>query len=102
MRALILSVMVLPLLSGCIARMAADVVTAPIKVASKAVDMATTSQSEADEKRGRAMRQHEQAMGKLARKRDKLVKDCEKSQRACGEIEAIDWQIAEQENLAPQ
>ncbi len=102
MRAVLLPILILPLLSGCIARMAADVVTAPIKVASKAVDMATTSQSEADEKRGREMRRHEEQMGKLARKRDKLVKECEKSQRACDEIEAVDWEIARQENLAPQ
>jgi hypothetical protein len=102
MRAVMISLLAFPLLSGCIARVAADVVAAPIKVASKAVDVATTSQSEADEKRGRAMRRHEEAMGKLLRKREKLVKDCQTSQRACDEVEAVDQQIAEQENLAPR
>ena len=40
----------LPLgLSGCIAKTALDVVTLPVKAASKTVDVMTTSQSEADE-----------------------------------------------------
>ena len=44
------------LLSGCIASAVGAVVTAPVKIVSKGVDLATTSQSEADENRGRAMR----------------------------------------------
>ena len=51
-----LALAAVPLLSGCLAKTALDVATAPVKVASKAADMATTSQSEADEKRGRAAR----------------------------------------------
>ena len=47
----------LPLLSGCVvgtvAKTAVDVVTLPVKVVSAGVDAATTSQTEADEKRGR-------------------------------------------------
>ena len=51
----------LPLtLGGCIARTALDIATLPVKAASKTVDVLTTSQSEADEKRGRAIRLHEQ------------------------------------------
>jgi len=50
----------LTLLSGCvvgtIAKTAVDVVTLPVKVVSAGVDAATTSQSEADEKRGRELR----------------------------------------------
>src|SRR5688572_24932929 len=48
-----------PALSGCVASTLANVVTAPVKVASSAVDLATTSQSEADEKRGRELRKRE-------------------------------------------
>ena len=48
------------LLGGCvvgtIAKTAVDVVSIPVKVASAGVDAATTSQSEADEKRGRELR----------------------------------------------
>jgi isocitrate lyase len=59
------------LLSGCVvgtvARTAVDVATIPVKVVSAGVDAATTSQSEADEKRGRDLRKAEEARGKQAR-----------------------------------
>src|SRR4029453_4300841 len=59
------------LLSGCvvgtIAETAVDVVTLPVKVASAGVDAATTSQSEADEKRGREMRKQDEERGKQVR-----------------------------------
>ena len=58
-------VLVLP---GCIAKTALDVVTLPVKAASAAVDAATTSQSEADEKRGRKVRLHEECVGKEDRR----------------------------------
>ncbi len=78
-------------LSGCIARTAADIITAPVKVVSKGVDLATTSQSEADEKRGRAIRQREERLGQLARRKEKFTKKCEKGKRkACTEVAAID------------
>ena len=48
------------MLSGCIAQTAVDIVTLPIKAASKTVDVLTTSQSEADEKRGREIRKREE------------------------------------------
>lgn len=61
----------IPLLSGCVvgtvAKTAVDVVTLPVKVASAGVDAATTSQSEADEKRGREMRKQDEERGKQAR-----------------------------------
>lgn len=72
------------LLSGCIAKTALDVVTLPVKVASKGVDMATTSQSEADQKRGREIRQREERLGKLGREYDKLQAQCLRGDsRAC-------------------
>ena len=59
------------LLSGCvvgtIAETAVDVVTLPVKVASAGVDAATTSQSEADEKRGRELRKQDEERGRQAR-----------------------------------
>jgi hypothetical protein len=58
-------------LSGCIvgtvASTAVDVVTLPVKVVSAGVDAATTSQAEADEKRGRELRKQEEERGRLAR-----------------------------------
>lgn len=65
------------LLSGCLAKTALDVVTAPVKVAGKAVDMATTSQSEADEKRGRELRKREERYGKLERDYRKQAQKCD-------------------------
>lgn len=70
MRLLFLPVLALAL-SGCvvgtIAETAVDVATLPVKVVSKGVDVATTSQSEADEKRGRALRKEEERLGREAR-----------------------------------
>ena len=58
-------------LSGCVvgtvAKTAVDVVTLPVKVASAGVDAVTTSQKEADEKRGREIRRQEEERGKQLR-----------------------------------
>lgn len=71
-------------LSGCIARTAADIVTAPVKVVAKGADLATTSQSEADEKRGRELRKREEELGKLERRYDKQMEECrDGSSQAC-------------------
>lgn len=64
-------ILLLPaLLAGCIgtvAKTAFDVVTLPVKVASAGVDAVTTSQSEADEKRGRELRKQDEERGREAR-----------------------------------
>ena len=74
--------LVLPLaLSGCVvgsvAGAAVDVVTLPVKAASKGVDLATTSQSEADQKRGRELREAEEKAGKRDRQ---WAEQCRKAQ----------------------
>jgi hypothetical protein len=61
-------------LPGCVARLAADVVTAPIRVASKTVDVLTTSQDEADLKRGRDARKAEERAEKERRKAVKAAR----------------------------
>jgi isocitrate lyase len=67
----LLALVALTLLSGCvvgtIAETAVDVATIPVKVVSSGVDAATTSQSEADEKRGRELRRQHEERGKQAR-----------------------------------
>ena len=73
------------LLSGCLAKTALDVVTLPVKVASSAVDLATTSQAEADQKRGREVRQREERLGKLQRDYQSLTKKCADGDRAACE-----------------
>jgi uncharacterized lipoprotein YajG len=57
------------MLSACyrVAMTAVDVVTLPVKAVSAGVDAATTSQSEADEKRGRELRKAEEEAGKRQR-----------------------------------
>jgi hypothetical protein len=52
------------MLSGCIVRTAADVVTAPVRAVGQAADWATTSQDEADRNRGREMREEEERLGR--------------------------------------
>lgn len=60
-----------PLLSGCIvstiAKTAVDVATLPVKAVSAGVDAVTTSQAEADQKRGREIRKQEEARGRQVR-----------------------------------
>jgi hypothetical protein len=62
------------LLGGCVvgtvAKTAVDVVALPVKAASAGVDALTTSQAEADQKRGRELRRQEQERGQQARLAD--------------------------------
>ena len=89
-------------LPGCIARTAAAVVTAPVKVGSKAVDLATTSQSEADEKRGREMRKREERLGKLEREYAETRDRCEAGYReSCEELPAMYREIEELRDSLP-
>ena len=92
------SSLILPLLalglSGCIARTLVDVATAPVRVVSKGVDLATTSQSEADEKRGREMRKREEEIGKLERSHSRNAQKCRE-----GDVDACDRAEREYEQL---
>ena len=70
----------LPLaLAGCvvgtIAKTAVDVATLPVKAVSAGVDAATTSQSEADEKRGRELRKQDEERG---RQYQQMLERCRK------------------------
>ncbi|RVQ67719.1 hypothetical protein EKN06_07255 [Croceicoccus ponticola] len=95
-KAAVLLIAIGPLLGGCLAKTALDVVTAPVRVASKAVDLATTSQSEADEKRGREIRKREEQIGKLERRQAKEMKLCnEGDEDACEAARKTDAEIAD-------
>ena len=52
---------------GTIAETAVDVATLPAKAVSAGVDAVTTSQSELDEKRGRALRRQDEERGRQLR-----------------------------------
>ena len=93
-----ISIVIVPLLglalSGCVARTLVDVATAPVRVVSKGVDLATTSQSESDEKRGRELRRREERLGKLERDHAKYSRQCEEGDsRACARREATHGEI---------
>jgi len=62
------------LLSGCVAKTAANIVTLPVRAGAQAADWATTSQDEADRNRGREMRKEEERQRKACRKEGR--KDC--------------------------
>ncbi len=64
------------LLGGCVSTIA-SVVTAPVKAVGKGVDLMTTSQSEADEKRGREMRRRDERLGQLERDYDRNARRCQ-------------------------
>jgi hypothetical protein len=71
---------------GTIASTAVDVATLPVKVVSAGVDAATTSQSEADQKRGRELRRAEERRGREARATaERCRKGRERADDACPE-----------------
>ena len=87
MRNAFIIIAALPLLSGCvvgtIAKTAVDVATLPVKVASAGVDAATTSQAEADQKRGRELRKQDEERGRQARA---MQERCRRGQAVPGDI----------------
>jgi len=88
------------LLSGCLARTALDVATAPVRAAGQAADWATTSQDEADRARGREIRRREERLGDLQEEYDDLANDCADGEDdACRKAVAVRREIDE---LLPQ
>jgi hypothetical protein len=81
-------------LSGCLAKTAVGIVTAPVRIGAKAVDLATTSQSEADQNRGRAMRKRDGKIAKLRRQYKRQMEDCTSGQSAaCADAERTNGEI---------
>ncbi len=75
---------------GCLAKAAVGIVTLPVRAVSAGVDAATTSQSEADEQRGRELRKREERLGKLDRDYDKQMERCaDGDDEACEKAQAI-------------
>ena len=59
--------LLMPILSGCVTSVVSTAVTAPFKVAGKAVDWTTTSQEEADRNLGRKTRKEQEKREKEER-----------------------------------
>ena len=60
-------------LGGCIAQTAVSVVTLPVRAGAKVIDLATTSQAEADRNAGRKLRKQQEREG---RERREWAKHC--------------------------
>jgi hypothetical protein len=100
MRRLIVIGLLTPALGGCVANALIDVATAPVRVASKAVDLATTSQSEADEKRGRDLRKLEARYAELERDYRKEDQRCADGRsESCIQRDSI---LSEMDSIRPQ
>ena len=80
-RYFLVAALAMPLLAGGCLSTVGSIVTAPVKVASKAVDWTTTSQSESDRNRGKKARLQEQREGRERRKHDEA---CKKDPANCG------------------
>jgi hypothetical protein len=100
MRRLIFVGILVPVLSGCVAKTLIDVATAPVRIAGKAADLATTSQSEADENRGRELRKLEERYGELERDyRRENLRCSEGRSQSCKSRDEIS---AEMDEIRPQ
>ncbi len=70
MRALIIPFLALGL-GGCLAKTAVDVVTLPVRATAAGVRAVTPNHKKEDQKLGRAIREHDQCVGKEAHKAEK-------------------------------
>lgn len=68
---------------GQVVDTAVDVVTLPVDVASKGVDLATTSQKEADRNYGRKVRKAEEEYGEELRKWEKACEEAQDRGEEC-------------------
>ncbi len=77
-------------LQGCVAKAVVSAVTLPVRAVGAGVDAVTTSQSEADEKRGRDIRKREERLGALDRDYARQMDRCaEGDDAACDRAQAI-------------
>ncbi len=89
-------------LQGCLAKAAVGVVTAPVRVVSKSVDLATTSQSEADEKRGREIREYEERLAELEAEYNYHMERCSSIDAdACYAAKSVEAEIEELRKAGP-
>ena len=87
-------------LSGCGVGTVVKVVTAPVRATGKAIDLATTSQSESDENRGRKLRKLEERYGQLERDYRKEGARCaDGREQSCARQQAI---LTEMQEIRPQ
>ncbi len=90
------------LLGGCVAKAVLDVATMPVRAAGKTYDVLTTSQSESDENRGRAMRHREEQLGRLDRDYRRQSDDCARGNENACRKRAETWAQIEALQRNPQ
>lgn len=89
-------------LQGCLAKAAVNVVTLPVRAVSAGVDAATTSQSEADEKRGRDIRRREERMAELEAEYNYHMERCSSVDAdACYAAKSIEAEIEQLRKAGP-
>ncbi len=80
-------------LQGCIST-AVGVVTAPVRAVGQVVDWTTTSQSESDRNRGRAVREREEEIGRLDRRRARAASRCDRGDAdACEQARRLQEEV---------
>lgn len=97
----------LPLTTGCVAKSAFDLATMPVRAGGRAIettadayDRLTVSDSERDEKRGRAIRHREEQLGKLHREYGRERMRCDEGDNgACSRAARLRYEMDE---LCPQ
>jgi hypothetical protein len=83
-------------LQGCLAKAAVGVVTLPVRAVGAGVDAVTTSESEADEKRGREIRQREERIAELEAEYYDSMERCSSIEPdACYRAKSIEAEIDE-------
>ena len=85
----------IPSLSGCLAKTMVNIATAPVRMVDKTVDLATTSQSESDEKRGRELRRRNERLAQLESAYHRHSVQCD-----AGDDDACDKREAEAAEMA--
>ena len=81
------AILLLPIAAGGCISTATSIVKAPFQVAGKAVDMATTSQEEADRNYGKKMRKAEAREGKERREYERR---CRRDPEKCSGYDGYD------------
>ena len=77
-------------LQGCVAKAIGSAVMLPVRAVEAGVDAATTTQSEADEDRGKAIRKREERLGDLERNYQREMERCaDGNDEACDKAQAI-------------
>ena len=79
--------------SGCVGT-ATRILTAPVRAAGAMVDLATTSRDEADRNRGRRLRERDEAIEHLSRRREREAARCaDGNGHACVRLDDLDAEI---------